>query len=63
MNQILALLTSLVKNIAVPLGAYFAGKTSKELDICKKENKKLKELLTVHDRLVQTSEVYDENAW
>ena len=63
MNQILALLTSLVQNLAVPLGAYFAGKTAKELDICKKENKKLKELLTVHDRLVQTSEVYDEDAW
>ncbi len=61
--ELLTALLSLVKQLFIPISAYFTGKKAKENEQLKDENKKLKEYKKIDDREIHISEVYDEKAW
>lgn len=61
--EILLAIINFVKELFVPVGAYVAGKKSKENDQLKAENKKLKEYKKIDDKEIQVNEVYDESNW
>lgn len=61
--EVLAAFINLVKQLFVPVSAYFAGKKSEENEQLKDENKKLKEYKKIDEKDIQVNEVYDESNW